>query len=167
MQSRSGSRYCLDDSTRNEVEKAEHRICDPSKVIVEGHAAIVTVGDYTTEVIEKLGARIKLQIVDLKTKRMEKYEHRPGAVQVVNPAGCISDDLIAAVRKALSGDADVRIEVEGEEDLAVIPVIMAAEDDTVVFYGVPDTGMACITVNMESRIRVRDIFQRMVRHGQD
>lgn len=167
MQSRSGSRYCLDESTRKEVETADHRICDPSAIIAEGHREIVTVGDFTTEVIEKLGAGIKLQIVDLKTKRKEGYSHRTGSIQVNNPAGCISEELISAIRKVLSSSGNARIEVIGEEDLAVIPVVMEARDDTVVFYGVPEVGMAYIIVNMEARIRVRNIFQRMVRYGQD
>ncbi len=169
MQSRSGSKYCLNEETRKQVESANHRLCDPNFIKKEfSSRQLVTVGDFTTKVMEDIGANIKLQIVDLKTKRSEgQFAHRDGSIQLENPAGCISQELIDAIKEILNSNRKGRIEVFGEEDLAVIPVILFAEDGSVVTYGVPDRGLAYITVNKESRIRVKGIFERMVIYGQD
>ena len=54
-----------------------------------------------------------------------------------------------------------RIEIDGEEDLAVIPIIFYSDKNTVVAYGIPDVGMACIPVSSEIKNMVTDLIERM------
>lgn len=168
MQSRSGSKRCLDIETRKAVESATHVLIDPKQLISKaGKYPVISVGDFTSDVLEKLGAVPKLEIVDLKTKRSGSYPHREGAIIIENPQGCITDGLVNAIRDVLDAQGNGRIEVVGEEDLAVIPAVMYAKTGSIVAYGVPDRGMAYIRVNKEARIRVRSIYERMVTDGKD
>ena len=48
----------------------------------------------------------------------------------------LTDDLIRALERAINRNP-VMIFVEGEEDLAVIPLVIAAPDGAVILYGQP------------------------------
>ncbi|WP_171823449.1 GTP-dependent dephospho-CoA kinase family protein [Thermogymnomonas acidicola] len=102
--------------------------------------------------------------MDLKTKRggEASFKHIEGSVRVINEAGTISHDLMIEIRDAFLTGRPKRIEVEGEEDLAVIPIIFYAPLNTVVAYGVPDVGMACIRVTPEEKDRVTRMLEMMV-----
>jgi uncharacterized protein (UPF0218 family) len=66
-----------------------------------------------------------------------------------NPAGTITDDLWETIGQAmeLSGDGNCHvIEVDGEEDLAVLPCILMASDETTILYGQPNEGLVLLKV---------------------
>jgi hypothetical protein len=54
-----------------------------------------------------------------------------------------------------------RIIVEGEEDLAVIPLICLLPENSLVVYGQPDEGVVAIRVTEDKKILIHDILGRM------
>lgn len=165
MQLRSGSRYVLNDELRNEVARYKHDICTINDLRrLSQTMKIITVGDVTTENARKVSIPIFLQVVDLKSKRGKEgeFQHEEGSVQVYNEPGTLSGDLFAAIERAISSNTPTRIEIIGEEDLAVIPIIFYSDTDTVVAYGIPDIGMACIEIDEEIKSLVEGLISRMV-----
>jgi uncharacterized protein (UPF0218 family) len=57
--------------------------------------------------------------------------------------------------------ARVRVEVEGEEDLAAILAILMAPEGAKVLYGMPGQGMVVVTVDPESRGKARALLDLM------
>ncbi len=124
---------------------------------------IVAVGDVTSKVLREAGITVLLHIVDLKTKRSSDgtFKHVEGSVKVSNPPAVLSAALFSEIRKALESEVPTRIEVDGEEDLAVIPIIFYSDLNTVVVYGVPDKGMACIDISQKDKDYVSGLIKRM------
>ncbi|KJE49755.1 MULTISPECIES: DUF359 domain-containing protein [Acidiplasma] len=142
------------------IKNFKHNIASPDDIIkLSKEYKIIAVGDVTTENLKNHGVNIFLQVVDLITKRNEgKFQHIEGSIAVKNPAGTISLDLINAIKTALTENKPSRIEVSGEEDLAVIPIIFYADLNTVIVYGIPDIGMAYIKVNKAIRDDVEKLL---------
>lgn len=117
---------------------------------------IITVGDVTTQRVLATGNRPHLSIIDLKVQRKMLYkkisdlgfDEKEKSVRVVNPPGEISRDLIVEIQKVLQkGTSTKVIQVEGEEDLAVIPVVLLSSLGTKVLYGQPNEGLVDIIVD--------------------
>ncbi|MFQ5920923.1 MAG: GTP-dependent dephospho-CoA kinase family protein [Nitrososphaerales archaeon] len=126
---------------------------------------VVSVGDATTEKLFSLGVVPSIQIVDGREKREERkqVEKKGYATEIkcANPAGAISADAIAAVRKALNAEKPVRIIVEGEEDLIGAAVLALATDGSAMFYGQPLEGMVAVVINEDSKSRFREVINRI------
>jgi uncharacterized protein (UPF0218 family) len=156
------------DNARNTIKNFKYSLCTLNDIrILAVHNKIVSVGDVTTENLINAGIRIKLQVVDLVTKRDERhFKHVDGSCEVVNPPGTISLQLMDTIAHFMAGDGSGRIEVRGEEDLAVIPIIFYADNNTVIVYGVPDTGMAFIKVNEDIKKEIENMIMEMYRNEQ-
>jgi len=68
---------------------------------------------------------------------------------------------LSALGDALSAGEPVMIEVDGEEDLAALPAIVAAPDGASVVYGQPGEGMVRVAVTPESRAEARELFEAL------
>ena len=79
---------------------------------------------------------------------------------VSNPAGRITVEMADAVRRGIGGDVDL-IRVDGEEDLAMLPCLLYAEDGTVVVYGMPGRCMMAVTTDGAIRKRAAELVARM------
>ena len=121
---------------------------------------IVAVGDVVTYHLESAGRRPDVSLVDEMTERSAVEAHILEAagepdVTVENPAATLTDDLLAALAEAIEAAGTdgtaTRIHVEGEEDLAALPAIVAAPDGASVVYGQPGEGMVLVTVTPETR----------------
>ncbi|MCL5803819.1 MAG: DUF359 domain-containing protein [Candidatus Thermoplasmatota archaeon] len=164
MQLKSGCRFKLSPDILKEISANKHVLRDISYFrSLPRHIRLITVGDVTTRKLEEAGLKIFLEVVDLKTKRVEdgSFSHREGSLMIRNDAGTISHDLFLLIGKILSGSREARIEVEGEEDLAALPIIYYSDDNTVIAYGVPDTGMASLEVNHGLRTHIIEMLERM------
>ncbi len=163
MQLKSGSEFIVGDELRSLIAESNGELCSPKDIFEKfGHSRIIAVGDVTTQVLHDSGIVPFIEIVDLKTKRGtgDSFKSIPGSYRIRNEAATLSHDLFLLIEKLLEGDGG-RIEVEGEEDLAVIPIIFYSDKNTVVAYGIPDVGMACIQVSVEVKQLVKDLIERM------
>ncbi len=127
---------------------------------------IITVGDVVTDTLLKLGIEPNVAVVDYKTKRNAvEYERviRFGkkVMSVHNPPGTITPELWSSLKKAIQEEKSVRIDVDGEEDLAVIPAVLFAPQGAMVIYGIPNTGLAVIEVTDEDKKNAIRIIEKM------
>tara|TARA_Y100000780_G_scaffold17582_1_gene15120 strand:+ start:527 stop:1024 length:498 start_codon:yes stop_codon:yes gene_type:complete len=126
---------------------------------------IITVGDKTTENIISLGIRPQIQIIDGLEKRNQHSIPLDKEINTVltckNPPGEITQESIQTIQKAFSSDPPIRIIVDGEEDLLVIPVCIAAPENSVVMYGQPNEGLVIVHVTPEIREKVQKILNVM------
>ena len=114
---------------------------------------IITVGDRTTEKMIDFDLIPSLQIVDGQEKR-EKREppklENATELTVDNPATEITSQSISTIKKAFTLKSPVRIFVNGEEDLLVLPVCIHAPENAVVMYGQPHEGLVIVKITITS-----------------
>ncbi len=125
---------------------------------------IITVGDATTEKMIKFGLIPSLQIVDAMEKRNKRKLPQGEAKTVFvcsNPAGEITEQSMLAIKKAYSGAPPVRIIVNGEEDLLVLPAVLYSPDNSVVMYGQPNEGLVLVINNENTRKRAKSLIESM------
>lgn len=125
---------------------------------------IITVGDRTTEKMIDFGLIPSLQIIDGQEKR-EKRESpnltNATELTVDNPATEITPQSIDVIKKAFTMKSPVRIFVNGEEDLLVIPVCIHAPENAVVMYGQPHEGLVIVKITAEIRNKVQTLLDLM------
>ena len=141
---------------------------DTESLLSAAGEPIVAVGDIVTYHLVEGGVRPHVAIVDGKTKRtqverkvlntVEAFDDR---LDVANPQSTITDDLLDALATALSRAGSTVIVVDGEEDLAALPAVIATPDGGSVVYGQPDEGMVLVSVDDDSRRRCRELLERM------
>jgi len=126
---------------------------------------IITVGDATTEKMLKFDIIPSLQIIDSQEKRSKREP--PSAAKVEssiscdNPPGEISTQSIDAIKNAFKLKPPVRIIINGEEDLLVIPVCLYAPENSVVMYGQPNEGLVIVSINQDIRKKTQLILDSM------
>lgn len=130
---------------------------------------IISVGDLTTKILLDAGITPRLMIVDNKVNRKKFADLAPLITQknfpctlVTSGPGFMSSEAVNAINVSLqdpSPDARV-IEVEGEEDLLVIPAIIAAPIGMVLYYGQPGEGLVEVVVNEQSKARAAVIIEQ-------
>ena len=132
---------------------------------------IITVGDICTININEQIRTPNLCIIDFKTKRnIPLTEEQKNVIEnigdkivkVVNHPGTISDELLKAIKDSIGSGDNVRIEVDGEEDLASLAAISLSRIGTKVIYGMPDKGMVVVDVDQQSKARVNSLLEHML-----
>jgi len=126
---------------------------------------VYAVGDVVTHNLQKKGIIPAIAVVDGQTMRLpcSRMPAMTGnCIRVENPPGTITDELTRAIREAVTS-TPVTIFVEGEEDLAVIPLVLAAPDGTIVLYGQPHKGVVLRRVNAEAKSAARALMKHFVR----
>ena len=145
------------------------RYNDPNKenIIKEisAESVLITVGDRTTENMLQLGLKPQIQIIDGLEKRNKRLVPTDDAINTnlscKNPPGEITEESIQVIQKAFSSKPPVRITVDGEEDLLVLPVCVFAPENSVVMYGQPNEGLVIIHITPEIRAKVQRILDAM------
>jgi len=129
---------------------------------------VIAVGDVTTYNFFKAGVRPRLCFIDQNTKRTAVSKSIAAVtsrtdyvnINVKNPAGMISSEMVLAIKDALqSSEKHICICVDGEEDLATIPVIAFCDIGSYVLYGQPDEGLVCVEVTKEKKEEMNDMLK--------
>ena len=132
---------------------------------IPAESVLITVGDRTTENILQLGLKPQVQIIDGLEKRNQRTVPADDTVNTNlscrNPPGEITEESIQVIQKAFSCEPPVRITVNGEEDLLVIPVCIHAPENSIVMYGQPNEGLVIVTITPEIRAKVQKILDAM------
>jgi len=162
----------LPDDLRDQLKKPLGNLIsdnDPNKenIIkkISAESVIITVGDRTTENILQLGLKPQIQIIDGLEKRSECAVTADDTINTKlsckNPPGEITEESVQVIQKAFSSEPAVRITVDGEEDLLVIPACIFAPENSIVMYGQPNEGLVIVTITPEIRAKVQKILDAM------
>jgi uncharacterized protein (UPF0218 family) len=126
---------------------------------------IITVGDRTTEKMIDFGLIPSLHIIDGQEKRIRRdipNSFEPATnLYCDNPAAEITAQSIETIKKAFVSKTPVRIMVNGEEDLLVLPVCIYAPENSVVLYGQPNEGLVVTIVTPEIRNKTQRLMDLM------
>jgi GTP-dependent dephospho-CoA kinase len=145
-----------------------YRSMDEVVPLIEGKD-VYTVGDVVTHNLQKKGINPAVAIVDGYTMR-SPCNRMPAVhgecIQVKNPAGTLTDELICALERAVRNPPSTII-VDGEEDLAVIPLVLTAHDGAIVLYGQPQKGVVLRTVDNEARETAQRLLAHFTRTNKD
>ena len=126
---------------------------------------VYAVGDVVTHNLQKRGLTPAIAVIDGYTMRLPCTRmpvYRGECIRVKNPAGTLTDALINAIDYAVM-HPPVTVLVDGEEDLAVIPLVMAAPVGAIVLYGQPRQGVVLRTVNLEAKETARNLLSHFLR----
>ncbi|MFC7041550.1 GTP-dependent dephospho-CoA kinase family protein [Halonotius sp. GCM10025705] len=130
-------------------------------------ARLLTVGDVVTATLADAGRQPDIAVIDGRTER-EPVDPAVEAtltdltgrrLSVTNPPATISESLLTTLREAATDtEYPVTISVDGEEDLAALPAILAVPDGASVVYGQPGEGMVHVPVRPAVRTTARELL---------
>jgi len=126
---------------------------------------LYAVGDVVTHNLHKNHIFPEIAVVDGLTMR-SPCSRIPAVkgecIRVKNPAGTITGELVSALEYAVT-HPPVTIIVDGEEDLAVIPLVIAAPMGAIVLYGQPNEGVIFRTIDSEAKATARRFLYHFIR----
>ncbi len=116
-----------------------------------------TVGDITTIKANKKKKTPLIAVFDFLVKREKTFknikelgfEKEEKVVRVVNPAGTITSNLFKVIISAFKKKKKKLLLVKGEDDLAVLPLILCAPLNFYIYYGQPNQGIVEIMITEE------------------
>lgn len=138
---------------------------DVATLLEHHEGPIVAVGDIVTYHFEEGDHCPWIAYVDGRTERettpepvRETLETRENRIEVDNPPGTITAELLEATASALDVEGPTTIVVDGEEDLAAVPAVLAAPDGATVVYGQPGEGMVAVDVTGNARASFQELL---------
>lgn len=161
----------LTEEIRRRLEKPFGIIVENLKELVNQKPPfIITVGDVTAKKFNDLSLKQNIAVIDFKVGRkvmFSKIEElgflgNETIIKVDNPAGCITSDIFTGVQDALKQGLKERviIKIGGEEDLSVLPLILALPLGASIYYGQPNKGIVRIDVSEENKEEAYDIVSK-------
>jgi hypothetical protein len=130
---------------------------------------VYTVGDVVTYHLLSKGVVPAVAIIDGHTMR-SPCNWSPAVFRkrltARNPPGTLTPELRQALDAAMA-DPEMLVLVEGEEDLAVIPLILSAPEGAMVLYGQPGEGVVVCEVNDAAKEKARLLLSCLVEQEKD
>ncbi len=170
-------RYCLPDELRDELRKLHGELypgdgVETAKKIIKdlnNYTKLISVGDIVTFNLLSAGLVPDISFVDDRTKRgpasdkiMRGTRHAVfKKLTVENPAGIITEELLAETSRAMDEKKPTQIFIKGEEDLAALPAIALAPISSVIIYGLPDKGAVLVRVTESKKKEIQSLLDRM------
>lgn len=163
----------LPDNLRNLLKEPIGQLVDEKQLLklLKNSKYIVSVGDLVTYTLLKHEIEPVFCIVDFKTRRGVCSSEIKEAIKsfgkksivVQNPPATISDDLWNVIEMAYKNleIGSLRIEIEGEEDLASLAAIYLAPSDVTIIYGLPDKGVLVVKPTRENKKFVKEVLDKM------
>lgn len=157
----------LPEILRSELQKPFGEVLDSVPSDLDG-AKIVTIGDITTQKFNEKKVGQFLSIIDYQVKREKKFdeisqlgfEKDVEIYKVVNYAGGITTELFEVIRRSFVSKKRQVVLVDGEEDLAFIPVMLVSPLGFRIFYGQPNEGLVEVKVTEENKEKVYSLLTR-------
>ena len=126
---------------------------------------VITVGDATSELLIGMGLIPLLHIVDGQEKREKRSPPLTDSINteltVKNNPGEISSESFNLIENIFEQKPPIRLLVDGEEDLLVLPVCLFAPENSVVMYGQPNEGLVIAEITDQLREKVQKIVNQM------
>ncbi len=163
----------LPENLKSKLRKVYGKLCTSAaealKIIdsVPNRGKIITVGDVVSYNMISAGANPDIIVYDGMEGRekakswmksfLESYIGEEKSVK--NPAGHITGYLWQATFEALRSEGKVKIFVNGEEDLAVLPFVILCSVGDCILYGMPGQGIDIIVVDE----RIKNTFKKILK----
>lgn len=122
---------------------------------------LIAVGDVVTKMCNDAGIKQKISSVDLRVGRIETFHNlkelgfdgSERVVHVSNPSGSLTPELFTAIQSIFTKNYSQRVvlQIVGEEDLSVLPLVLTAPLNFVVLYGQPKEGVVRVTVSEQNK----------------
>lgn len=125
---------------------------------------VFAVGDRVSSDMISAGVVPDVTVTDGRVNRKpvsERITLRARSVKAGNAAGSISPSLWRAVQGALSESKPVKVDVRGEEDIAVLPLMSLAPDGASIVYGLFRRGACVIRTGSGARKTARRILREI------
>jgi pantetheine-phosphate adenylyltransferase len=133
---------------------------------------VITVGDIATKNFNVRSLGQNISVVDFKVAREKKFANmrelgfagNENIHKVDNPAGHITSGLFRKLAEIIKPSMQERVvlQVNGEEDLAVLPLVLLAPLNTVIYYGQPGKGLVEVTVSEETKNRAYSLISKLI-----
>lgn len=146
------------ESNKETVASEAKRLLKNEKYILS-----IAVGDIVSSTLENAGFMPDIKIIDFKTQRkfLPSFKNVKW-FDAENTAGTIHSATAKLLEKEieniLKNKTKKAITIDGEEDLLVLPAILLAPLESVVFYGQRDIGMVMVRVTEEVKKQVSDLI---------
>ena len=132
----------------------------------------ITVGDVVSQTIQRAGKQQKIAIIDFVIERKPTYTKIQQLgfsgdeylLEATNPRGTLTPDVFAAITtafKLVTSEDVILIKIHGEEDLTVLPVLLASPLGFHVLYGQSGKGIVHVEVTEEVKNHAREITQKL------
>ncbi|KXA90883.1 hypothetical protein AKJ57_03275 [candidate division MSBL1 archaeon SCGC-AAA259A05] len=158
----------LPEDKRFQFKEPKGRLFKDTKKAIEylnslDYTQIMTVGDVVSAEFLKNGLNPDIMCVDFTVMRSPVEEEIKDIIEeysvpqtkVENPPSHITEDLRESIRQA---EPPLKIVVEGEEDLAAVPAVLYAPENSVVAYGQPREGLVLIEVSEKKKEEFSDLL---------
>ena len=132
---------------------------------------VITVGDITTKVFNEKSLGQDISVIDFKVAREKKFysilelgfKGDERILTVDNPAGYITSNLFKAILQIFKSDMKRRIilQVNGEEDLTVLPLVLLSPLNTIIYYGQRDLGLVKIFVSENAKEKAYNLALKL------
>ena len=162
----------LPENLRNELKTPLGKLISDSSFEKEDYIrrvysekVVITVGDATSELLIGMGLIPLLHVVDGQEKRERRSPPLADLINteltVKNNPGEISSESFNLVKNIFEQKPPIRLLVDGEEDLLVLPICLFAPENSVVMYGQPNEGLVIVDITDEVRAKVQKIVNQM------
>jgi uncharacterized protein (UPF0218 family) len=125
---------------------------------------IIVVGDVVAANALRHGIFVNIFVVDNKTMRREiepALIYAKTHMNAKNPRSTITHEAWAVLARAVKENQTVKISIEGEEDLLVLPAVLAAPIGSLVVYGQPNEGIVLVNVTRSKKREAALIIESM------
>lgn len=133
----------------------------------------ITVGDVVTKTCNELSFGQKISVIDFYVGREKKFSNitelgflgNEEIISVTNPAGGLTPEVFKTARDIIAqekNNSQYIVKIEGEEDLAVLPFLLAAPLGFTILYGQPNEGVVQVKVSEEKKNMGYSIVSRFL-----
>ena len=145
------------------------------KDVVDLKGTIISVGDESTKLLLSLKAKPSVSVIDFKVARIKKFSSlselgfsgSENVLNITNPPGTLSPELFKAVMQLLRNKIfeQTIVMIDGEDDLSVLPLVLASPLGNCIFYGQPDEGIVKVLIDENHKAKAREIVARFTTRG--
>ncbi len=136
----------------------------------------ITVGDESTKTFNKLSTSPNIAVIDFRVARKKKYSSlkelgfsgSERVYKIKNPSGSLCGELFKLISNLFANIISknhIIIQIDGEEDLSVLPLILAAPLGTSIFYGQMGEGVVEVRIEEETKAKTRFLLSRFSTRG--
>lgn len=134
---------------------------------------LIAVGDVTTKVLHQHALSPIICVIDFTVERKKQnpnlkmlgFTGKEEIINITNPPSTLTPALWEAVvhvlQSASEGEKSAII-IDGEEDLAVLPLLFLASEEFVICYGQPHEGMVVVPVTSDTKKHALELLTAFV-----